>query len=370
MHDRSMAGMLAFAATYSLASLPSTAAEHLRSETAPSCIEYYEGQRASSAEAWCSAGSTFDYQGLEIFYVCLGNTADPFIYLNHGWPTSSFDFAEIMHDLSRDHRVCALDTPGYGFSDKPKTGYVYSIFEDAELVEHFLTRVARVSELVLLTHDKGDSVGLELLARYLERNPGYQIRHHFILNGNIYLPEAEISTFQELLLDDHTGPPLAQALDGRQLALLLGLGTYTPPLSPQEQTSLATTFDYRDGTDVLDQTIEYLDERAEFETTRWLAALAASNVPTTLIWGELDQVAPTGVADYVWCETLAERAIPARYWRVPAGNHYVQNDRPQEVVGIVRQELGGPAVTPAPRNPAFIYAGPGDTSICEDRSDD
>lgn len=370
MDNRSIAAALAFAATYHLGASSAAAAERPQGDTAPSCVEYYEGEGPTLAKAWCSAGSSFDYDGLEIFYVCLGDPANPFIYLNHGWPTSSYDFAEIMHDLAKDYRVCALDTPGYGFSSKPKNGYLYSIFDDAQIVEHFLTQVARTSELVLLTHDKGDSVGLEVLARYLDRNPGYLIRHHIILNGNIYLPEAEISAFQELLLDDGSGPPLAEALDGRQLALLLGVGTFTPPLTPREQRSLATTFDYQIGTAVLHQTIKYLEERAEFEITRWLAALAASNIPTTLIWGELDGISPTDVADYVWCETLAERPTPARYWRVPSANHYVMNDRPMEVVGIVRQELGGPLFVPKPGDPdaAFVYAEAGDTSMCLDRS--
>jgi pimeloyl-ACP methyl ester carboxylesterase len=69
-----------------------------------------------------------------------------------------------------------------------------------------------------------------------------------------------------------------------------------------------------------------------------LAALAESRVPTTLIWGELDPVAVPAVADYVWNEVLARRPAPAAYWRVPCGNHYVQNDRPAEVLAIVRGE--------------------------------
>ena len=331
-----------------------------------SCEAYYEEEEPTAARAWCSAGSSFEFDGLEIFYVCLGDPTAPFIYLNHGWPTSSYDFAEIMVDLAEDYRVCALDTPGYGFSDKPTSGYRYSIFKDARIVEYFLTEVVRATELVLLTHDKGDSVGLEVLYRYLAENPGYRIQHHFILNGSIYLAEAEISGFQEALLDPVTGPPLADAITGPQLALLIGVGTFTPALTPREQLALATVFDYQDGTGVLDQTIKYLNERARFEEVRWLDALGRSDVPTTLIWGELDGVATTDVADYVWCAELVDRAAPARYWRVPAGNHYVQNDRPTEVAGIVRSELGLQPFHPAhgDERAAYLYADTGDGTIC------
>ena len=39
--------------------------------------------------------------------------------------------------LSLEHRVCMLDFPGFGFSDKPQDGS-YSLDRDCELLEHFL----------------------------------------------------------------------------------------------------------------------------------------------------------------------------------------------------------------------------------------
>ena len=54
----------------------------------------------------------------------------------HGYPTSSFDFGLLMQDLGDAYYICALDTPGYGFSDKPQNAYDYSIFDDAQLVDY------------------------------------------------------------------------------------------------------------------------------------------------------------------------------------------------------------------------------------------
>ena len=53
----------------------------------------------------------------------------------HGFPTSSYDFKEIIDELKNDYFIAVIDTPGYGFSDKPKKGFKYSIFEDANLPE-------------------------------------------------------------------------------------------------------------------------------------------------------------------------------------------------------------------------------------------
>lgn len=335
------------------------------------CGAYYRLQTGGGeAEAWCNAGSTFTYDGLDIFYVCMGDPADPFIYMNHGWPTSSHDFEPIMSALASDYRVCALDTPGYGFSDKPATGYTYSIAADAPIVEHFLTQVVGRPEVILLTHDKGDSVGLELLDRYLSTraaggDPGFRLTHHFLLNGSIYLGEADLSGLQYALLDPQTGPPLADTLTGTMMAAAVGGALYTPDLRVLERQALASIFDFQDGTGVMDQTIQYLNERMS-EEGRWLDALAASDVPTTLIWGELDTVANTDVADYAWCRSLAHRTASASYWRLPAGDHYVQHDRPGEVVGIIRDALGGPGYVPPAGDleAAYLYATSGVDSFC------
>jgi pimeloyl-ACP methyl ester carboxylesterase len=273
-------------------------------------------------------------QPIELFYRCAGDPSDPAIYLQHGWPTSSFDFEELFSGLSADHYVCALDTPGYGFSDKPD-GYPYSMLEDGEIVETFIRDVMQVKEVALVSHDKGDSVALELLHRYLSTPPGFELKSFTMMNGSIYLPEAAISDFQTKLLSPSTGPQLAQSLTGTLLATALGASTYSPPLDAAGVAELASIFDFDDGTDRLHQTIQYLQERSVHEDTRWLAALGNSTVPVTLIWGEKDPVAVPAVADYVWSNVLATRPAPASYWRVPCGNHYVQNDRPQEILAIL-----------------------------------
>ena len=38
----------------------------------------------------------------------------------HGYPTSSYDFREIIPFLEEDYFVTVLDFPGFGFSDKPQ----------------------------------------------------------------------------------------------------------------------------------------------------------------------------------------------------------------------------------------------------------
>ncbi len=99
-----------------------------------SCMEYYAEMEnpPAAAREWCEAGEYFpwkstlpvnaDFEALNIFHICQGNPENPAILMIHGYPTMSFDYAPLFNELKNDFYVCALDTPGYGFSDKPKDG--------------------------------------------------------------------------------------------------------------------------------------------------------------------------------------------------------------------------------------------------------
>lgn len=314
---------------------------------------------AESAQDWCARGGTFSWTStlpenegrtLNIFYHCWGSRSSPAILFIHGWPTSSYDFRLLFERLSRDFFLCALDTPGHGFSDKPGQGYRYSIFDDARLVDHFIREVAGLQSFALFTHDRGDSVGFAFLQSAIEDpDRGYRITHHFITNGNICLPLARLTGMQKALLHPRIGPELARQMTGGALSAGLGLAAYSPPLNPScpEVRSIASILDYQDGTDLLDETIHYLDERAVHEEA-WLRVLGQSPIDTILIWGELDSIAPPEVADFVWTEHLAGREAPADSWRLPCANHYPQHDRPGDLDALIRWHLLGeePAIDP------------------------
>jgi pimeloyl-ACP methyl ester carboxylesterase len=52
--------------------------------------------------------------------------AGPTVLLLHGFPTWSYDYAEVATDLAADHDVITMDFLGYGASDKPDS-YQYSV---------------------------------------------------------------------------------------------------------------------------------------------------------------------------------------------------------------------------------------------------
>lgn len=298
------------------------------------------------AKEWQDAGeyiewtSTLEenkiYGAQNVFTIQKGDPKNPAILMIHGYPTSSFDYLEIMELLSEDYYVCAIDTVGYGLSDKPKDGYIYSIEDDAKLVDYYVEDILKLESLTLLTHDKGDSVGLALLG--LDQRD-YTINHHIITNGNIYLPLADLTNLQKVLLSDSLGPFATKYINGDLFSNGLNKATHTIPESKEKVEAIASIIDHEDGGEVQHATIKYLNERKEYEEI-WLGNLKNSSIPATLIWGTDDEIAPPDVADHAWSSYLKERKAPAEYWQLPKANHYLQNDNPYALSQLIRHSIG------------------------------
>lgn len=159
-------------------------------------------------------------------------------------------------------------------------------------------------------------------------------------NANIYLPLSNLTEFQRAVLDPSRWAEARNALTPGVLAAGIGSTTFTPPrpASDPTVTALATTFASDDGIAVLHDTIQYLRERAGNEVA-WLQSLAASEVPTSIIWGICDTVSPPRVATHVWERYLRTKPGSNELWIVPGANHYLQNDRPDAFVEAVVQSF-------------------------------
>lgn len=293
------------------------------------------------ADTWRRRGAYFrwtpsDPEGAEvdIFHVESGDPRAPVLLLVHGFPTCSIDWFDVVDLLQDRYRVCALDFPGYGFSDKPD-GWGYSLSRDAELLHFYTHEILATDSLVILAHDRGSSVALQyvLSATGSRAGSAADIEHLVLTNGNIFLPLSNLTTFQRLVLDGSTAPAVLDQLSPEALAAGMGATTFSPPRSPghRDVEALTATFAHADGVKVLHQTIQYLRERAEHER-EWLGRLAGTDLPTTLIWGLLDTVSPPRVAMQVWSEFLMLKPGRNRFYLVPEANHYLQVDRPSALV--------------------------------------
>jgi pimeloyl-ACP methyl ester carboxylesterase len=287
--------------------------------------------------SWRPAGS--DADEVQIFHVEAGVADAPTLLLVHGFPTSSIDWYEITDRLAERYRVCALDFPGYGFSDKP-VGWGYSLTRDAELLGYYLSEVLSTDGAVVYAHDRGDSVALILAGGHVGEEHAARVEHLFLTNGNVFLPLSNLTIAQRVMLDAAMAPAMLGAATPDVLAQGMGATTFWPPRGPDDPAieALAETFAHQDGLQVIHETIQYLRERADDEET-WLQALGALTVPTILIWGLNDTVSPPRVATWVWNEHVMLKPGRNSLYFVSDAGHYLQNDRPDAVVDTILHAL-------------------------------
>jgi pimeloyl-ACP methyl ester carboxylesterase len=302
---------------------------------------FAEWQNGGTELRWRSSTAANDGQEVTVFSRRCGTPGAPALVLVHGFPTSSIDYFALARELSSEFDIFLLDFPGYGLSDKPPEPYVYSLYDDARLLGHTITQLWKLAEYRMLTHDRGSSVGMIALGMLAAENPPALPVDVIVTNANIYLPLSNLTVFQTALLDPATARGTAAATTPETLAAGLGASTFMPRRAPDdpEIAALAKCFAHNDGIRVLPDTIQYLHERAEGETS-WLEALSKIDVNTALVWGLHDNVAPLRVANHVW-QTYLKESGRSRYWVVPTADHYLQCDAPEQLAQIVRLTAAG-----------------------------
>ncbi|NKI31038.1 alpha/beta fold hydrolase [Croceivirga thetidis] len=247
--------------------------------------------------AWKQKGTYFNYNGHNIFTVEEGKGET--LLLIHGFPTASWDWHKLWPELTKQFHVLTFDMLGFGFSDKPKK-YAYSIVDQANLIEALLT-LKKVQQLHIFSHDYGDSVAQELLARFQERQQkseeGLILKSICLLNGGIFPGEHRPLLIQKLLMGPF-GSLIAQAFTRKKLAKNFRkiFGPETQP-TENELDSFWELMTYNEGKKVFHLLIRYMKERM-VNKVRWEDALIQARIPLRFINGNMDPISGKHVADF------------------------------------------------------------------------
>jgi pimeloyl-ACP methyl ester carboxylesterase len=253
--------------------------------------------------------------------------AGPTLLLLHGFPTWSYDYAEVASDLARDHDVITLDFLGYGASDKPNP-YEYSVAESADIVED-LTAHLGVKSTRLVIHDYGGIVGQELVDRANRGLLGFAIDSLIMLNSGIVYSAYRPTRLQKLLIQPVIGRLLAGRVSAARLRSALDAIRGTP-LTDTEFDDLWLGLSRDNGHKLSHLLIKYNAGRA-IHHRRWEAALANWTGPLHLVWGLDDPVSGRHVLEQ------ATKVLPhAAVTELAGVGHYPQSEAPQAVIAAVR----------------------------------
>ena len=193
----------------------------------------------------------------------------PTILLLHGYPSSSFDYRQVVPHLA-GRAWLTLDFLGFGLSDKPRP-HRYSLLGQADIVQTVVASQT-TGPIVVVAHDMGTSVTTELLARDLQGRLPFELQRVVLSNGSVILRRASLRPVQKLL----RGPlgPLAARLSSkgrfsREFARLFGPNH---PLSAEEADAQWALIANNDGHRIAHLLIFYLDERERY-AERWHGAV-------------------------------------------------------------------------------------------------
>jgi pimeloyl-ACP methyl ester carboxylesterase len=126
--------------------------------------------------------------GLGLFYREAGDPSKPTIVLLHGFPSSSYQFHELIPRLAHRFHVIAPDYPGMGYSEAPAPTALRPTFDDvATVIDAFIAAHA-TGPLILYLHDIGGPIGVRIARAHPERIAGL-IFQNFTMSVEGWNPE-------------------------------------------------------------------------------------------------------------------------------------------------------------------------------------
>jgi pimeloyl-ACP methyl ester carboxylesterase len=119
--------------------------------------------------------------GVAVFYREAGPSDAPVVLLLHGFPTSSFQYRELIPRLADRYRVIAPDLPGFGFTEVPEQRHYKYTFDALAATILAFTDALHLKRYALYVFDYGAPTGFRLAMARPERVTAIVSQ-----NGNAY----------------------------------------------------------------------------------------------------------------------------------------------------------------------------------------
>ncbi len=227
------------------------------------------------------------------------------VLLLHGWGDTAAGLRSLQQSLSKHAQVLAVDLPGFGGTEAPKT--VWSLDDYSLFVQHFLQKIDAPKLAVLIGHSNGGAIAIRGLA-----------------NGTLQA--------DKLVLLASAG--IRGEYKGRikALRLITKAGkALTMPLPSSVKRKLRSKVYRTVGSDML--VAEHLQETFKKIVTDDVRNDAAQlSQPTLLVYGEQDQATPVAYG-----ELFHQQINGSTLEILPGAGHFVHLDRPQEVTKAIEE---------------------------------
>lgn len=151
---------------------------------------------ATSAFAQAPKSHWAKYDSGKVHYYDIGKSNKKAVIFIHGW-TCNADFWKDSYNRFPEYRVIAIDLPGHGQSDKPKTTYSMEYF--ARSIDAVM-KVAKIDQAVLAGHSMGTPVIRQFYRHYPKKTLGL-----VIVDGALrpFAPKEQMDKFFEPIFTNY-----------------------------------------------------------------------------------------------------------------------------------------------------------------------
>ena len=264
----------------------------------------------------------------------------------HGNPTWSWFWRSLVSELSGSYRVVVPDHIGMGLSDKPGDDrYLYTLQSRVDDLEALLDQLEIQQDITLVLHDWGGMIGLAFAARHPER-----ISRVILSNtAGFSLPEGAALPWQLWLIKKLPFALPVRGLNAFCRGALRMCSRRPGALNAQTRAAYLAPYDSWAHRIAIHRFVEDIPLGPGDPAWTLVKGVESylpklSQLPVQVLWGELDFVFNQ--------HFLAEwrRRLPeAEFHTFADCGHYLLEDAPQEVVGLVRDFLSrSPLTAPAP----------------------
>jgi pimeloyl-ACP methyl ester carboxylesterase len=125
--------------------------------------------------------NTIEADGVKVFYRSAGQPTAPVLLLLHGFPSSSFQFRELIPLLAPKFRVLAPDLPGFGFTEVPAERKYQYTFDNLSLTIEAFLGALKVDKFAVYIFDYGSPTAFRIAVRHPQR-----VTAIITQNGNAY----------------------------------------------------------------------------------------------------------------------------------------------------------------------------------------
>jgi pimeloyl-ACP methyl ester carboxylesterase len=270
--------------------------------------------------------------GVTVFYREAGPADAPVVLLLHGFPTSSFQYRNLIPRLADRYRVIAPDLAGFGFTVVPPArNYVYN-FENLSRTLEAFTDVLNLKRYAMYIFDYGAPTGLRLAMWHPER-----VTAIISQNGNAYEEGlgdswAPIQRYwREPTLENRNAIRAALTPEGMRHEYSVGMRN-PDDIAPEDYTLDAALLARPGNVDIqLDLFLDYANNVKLYP--KFQEYFRASQPPLLAIWGKRDTYfIPAGAEAF-------RRDIPSATVELLDTGHFALETHLNEITAAARRFL-------------------------------